>query len=668
MNYMKCSFVFFALLTFLLVGVSVKSFATDRSYTTRYDTVVRGGGVVVGGNNNINRTLSAISQYIDIDGDPATFNSSSEHITIPAGAKVIKAYLYWQSTKAYGPTSFTNGFSTSVQFKTPATAGAYTTVVPDVIDITTAGYYWQGIKDVTSLVQATGTYTVANITCEPVPSLSNGYPPYGGWSLWIAYTLPTDLNGYKIVLVDGMKYVSALSNDVTVSGFKMPVNPGISMDAEAGWFVGHGNYDWGDAMTYTNNATAVTQSFSDAANPVYNVLNESRSYKGSPVTNLRNPAAGEKYYNTAFYNPAGLQVAFPWFDLDVIDLTPLVTRGQSSFTLKFYPQGNGVSGCFNTIGGCDDWNHPGYIYARVKTGITVSDPQSPSITRPILNSSISLNGGVNLPSLSGAGPELEPLGGGNDVRILQLPVNAELYYDFGAGPVLLSDTITIPAMNPALLSIKFTNMNVDSITFKFGMVNSDGTADLVGADYTIKWQSAPLPLTLIAFEVNNKPDNIQISWTTANEKGVKGFEIQRSADGQQWSAIGYQPVSADKSTGKKYYQYLDKKIVSGMVMYRLKIEEIDGKYELSSIRTIHTMQHDLKGGIQLSPNPTSGILHIEASQAVDAIIQAVDGKELLKTQNAKAIDATILAPGLYLIRIYDHQSGQLLSIQKFNKQ
>jgi hypothetical protein len=662
---MKC--MFFISLYLSLFLLSYQSFATDRAYTTRYDTLVRGGGVVVGGNSNINRTLTGISQYIDIDGDPLTFNSSSESIVIPAGAVVLKAYLYWQSVKSYSPTSFTGGFNTSVQFKTPSTGGAYTTIVPDVIDITTAGYFWQGIKEVTNLVKASGTYTVANISCEPAPPATNGYLPFGGWSLWVAYMVPTDVSGYKIVLVDGMKYVSALSNDVTLGGFKIPLNPAITLDAEAGWFVGHSNYDWGDAMTYTNNTTGTTIQYTDVLNPIYNVLNESRSYKGVPVTGTRNPATGEKYYNTPFYNPTGFQVAFPWFDLDVIDLTPMTTRGQTSFTLKFYPQGNGVSGCGNTIAGCDDWNHPGYIYARLKTGITISDPKKIEIAKPAPNSSIPLNGGINLPPLSGSGPELEPLGAGNAVRILQIPLNAELYYNFGAGPVLLSNNSLIPSLDPSMLTVKFTNVpNADSVTFRYGMISSDGMPDIVGADYTINWATS-LPLSLVAFEASAMKTHIEIRWTTSKEKDVSGFDVQKSTDGIQWHSIGYLPVSADHGVPEKQYQYIDNEIGSDRLMYRLKIEDIDGTYELSSVRTVR-ITPGAEAGIQLSPNPTNGMLHIEAGQTVDAVIQGIDGKELLKIYNTNTVDATVLAPGLYLLRIFDPKSGQLLSVQKFSKQ
>ena len=55
-------------------------------------------------NDNLNM------QYIDIDGDPSTFSSSSASLLLPASGcnKIVYAGLYWSATYR-----FNNGFSTS---------------------------------------------------------------------------------------------------------------------------------------------------------------------------------------------------------------------------------------------------------------------------------------------------------------------------------------------------------------------------------------------------------------------------------------------------------------------------------------------------------------------------------------------------------------------------
>ncbi|NSL85869.1 DUF11 domain-containing protein [Chitinophaga sp. Mgbs1] len=394
-------------------------------YALRYQDVVR-GGVLVAGNANVVRTRTVpYSYYIDIDGDPVTFNSSSENLTIPAGATVKKAFLYWQSNcyssgavynisnPPAGRASFTH-----VKLKTPSSS-AYTDLIPDIAWQSNT-YFWQGMKDVTALVQQSGTYTVANIDSDPKPPATNGYPPYAGWSLWVEYAYPnTDISqSYRMIsLTDGFKYVTGGSNDVTSTGFKVPESAAVAIDGEAGWFIGGANAPWNDAVTYNRPAYGASPALnnfflSDGANPANNPLNESRSYRGTPVTSGRNPASSFSYTNAA----SGNEVAFPWFDLDVIDISALLVRGQTQYTLKFYPQANGAPGGCTAPYGCDDWNQPGYVYTSIRVvppiavNDTVTTPVNVAVTIPVLNNDIAV------------GDALDP----STVTITQQPSNGVL--------------------------------------------------------------------------------------------------------------------------------------------------------------------------------------------------------------------------------------------------
>src|SRR5262249_62157739 len=68
-----------------------------------------GGG---GNNNNQNFTM----QYVDVDGDPATVSSSTATLSLPAGANVLFAGLYWGGVTASASRS-------TVKFAVPG--GAY---------------------------------------------------------------------------------------------------------------------------------------------------------------------------------------------------------------------------------------------------------------------------------------------------------------------------------------------------------------------------------------------------------------------------------------------------------------------------------------------------------------------------------------------------------------
>ena len=75
------------------------------------------GGAIPGNNNN-QRTMT----WVDVDGDPATFDSSSASLTLPPGARVLFAGLYYGGRLAAGTGGSpapNPGARNTVRFKAP---------------------------------------------------------------------------------------------------------------------------------------------------------------------------------------------------------------------------------------------------------------------------------------------------------------------------------------------------------------------------------------------------------------------------------------------------------------------------------------------------------------------------------------------------------------------
>jgi hypothetical protein len=89
--------------------------------------------------------------------------------------------------------------------------------------------------------------------------------------------------------------------------------------------------------------------------------------------------------------------------------------------------------------------------------------------------------------------------------------------------------------------------------------------------------------------------------------------------------------------------------------------------QLITALDVTTMNGNNAQKVSVWPNPSEGLVHVTADIPVDITLLSVDGKQVLAAENTKTIDMTPLAQGLYLIRISDHKSKQLLSIQKLNK-
>ncbi len=211
-------------------------------FTPRFDQDLKGDIVLIGNNilgpdnnpynNNTTYNHNVDMQYIDIDGDPSTFSSSSADLEIPNPNCyiIIHASLYWGAvTKGNQP-------FTEVKFKGPT--GGYNditgTVIFDANGTSVDGgdsfpyVCYADVTDiVTSLPNDLGTYTLANVssalgeTATFDPYNGTGYS--AGWSLFVVYEDPT-VPGKSITSFDGFSAISVPGNnpnlDIPVSGFR----------------------------------------------------------------------------------------------------------------------------------------------------------------------------------------------------------------------------------------------------------------------------------------------------------------------------------------------------------------------------------------------------------------------------------------------------------------
>ena len=102
--------------------------------------------------------------------------SSSKVLTLPAGAIVKKAYLYWSGSGLPDNQVQLNGnLVTAENIKTYNRAILFN--------------YFAARKDVTSLVSSSGTYTVSNLNWSNGPLYCLDNSAYGGWALTVIYEL-----------------------------------------------------------------------------------------------------------------------------------------------------------------------------------------------------------------------------------------------------------------------------------------------------------------------------------------------------------------------------------------------------------------------------------------------------------------------------------------------
>ncbi len=139
--------------------------------------------------------------------------------------------------------------------------------------------------------------------------------------------------------------------------------------------------------------------------------------------------------------------------------------------------------------------------------------------------------------------------------------------------------------------------------------------------------SEVLPLRLLSFTAKKENKTNRLSWTTTNEINVDHFEIERSNNGREFNKIGN--TKANSTTQTNSYQYSDAVApntplwgAGGLLYYRIKIVDKDGKFEYSPIRMI---SNNTDGQISIYPNPARDMVTVtHPSTNIVAQLQITD--------------------------------------------
>ncbi len=275
----------------------------------------------IGGSLNNNDHSMA---YIDVDADAATFNSSRATLSIPSGAEVRFAGLYWGGQQGgtgagAGAPPPDAGKSNELLFDTPAAGGStsLTATSFEVANGTPEYVFFGAVADVTSLVAAAGPgeYTVANIQA------GTGFVRHGGWALVVIFEDPAEPIR-NLTVFDGLILVTTPSPnvvDIPISGYLTPPSGAVKTS------LGAIAYD-GDLAGTGDSLQIEGQVVSDALNPATNFFNSTVS-------------AFESLFTAKLPNQVN---QFGGVDADLIDVSGFLPNNDSSTTIRIQMTSEGV--------------------------------------------------------------------------------------------------------------------------------------------------------------------------------------------------------------------------------------------------------------------------------------------------------------------------------------
>ncbi len=186
-----------------------------------------------------------------------------------------------------------------------------------------------------------------------------------------------------------------------------------------------------------------------------------------------------------------------------------------------------------------------------------------------------------------------------------------------------------------------------------------------------------LPITLSAFSVNLvNNEYADLNWTTSAELNNEYFDVERSADGKNFEAIG-RVEGHGTSLVRVDYNFHDDAPLEGTSYYRLKQHDFDGPTSYSPIESINNLKLELTDAdITLFPYPATTEINIAVQfkkdytsnmEVVDMSGRTVykESKDYFEGNNQFKVSLTDLPSGIYFIKISD--GGDLPILKKFIK-
>lgn len=185
-----------------------------------------------------------------------------------------------------------------------------------------------------------------------------------------------------------------------------------------------------------------------------------------------------------------------------------------------------------------------------------------------------------------------------------------------------------------------------------------------------------LPVQLGDFTAVKQGTNAAVKWTTFTESNCDHFEVERSYDGISFTTVG-NVQAFGTTTDQKNYQFLDPITVnSGIIYYRLRTIDKDGKAAVSKIVSLRINGGSIKD-FTVFPNPFSNDLKIQLSSDKQAPVQIrisnaagqlVVSKNIMlqKGENIVVMSSELnsLKPGMHLMEIISEDGKMTQKIIK----
>lgn len=196
-------------------------------------------------------------------------------------------------------------------------------------------------------------------------------------------------------------------------------------------------------------------------------------------------------------------------------------------------------------------------------------------------------------------------------------------------------------------------------TMQYRAVVQSGTCPAVTSS-----QQVVLPVRAGSIRLTDAGSGVLVQWETYDQNGVVLYEVERSADGRQFTKVGtVQPRSGLR------YDWLDNAPGSGTIYYRIREVHLNGSATYSDIASIRL--GNFTAGVHIFPNPLNGAdLNVRFSRMTGGVYdlqlcnvmgQVVYNGKLNHTTGTFTQSVTLpgqLAAGVYTLIVTDNSGAR----------
>jgi hypothetical protein len=230
--------------------------------------------------------------------------------------------------------------------------------------------------------------------------------------------------------------------------------------------------------------------------------------------------------------------------------------------------------------------------------------------------------------------------------------------------VIVSNHVKAQTITPATINNSGTSGVVNNVYFEFNLGENftttigNGTVITQGLLQPITLTQGPLPVLGLEFNAKRINNNkVQLDWKTIQEIDNKGFYVERKKE----SEVNFTQLHFVKSAAANgnsslplNYSHIDTNSFRGKTYYRLKQEDLDGKFMYSIVRLVNGNNGKVIS-MKAWPIPSTGPVNISAEGIEDDAVLVYDSNgRLIKqlTITAKTpVQITGLMPGSYIVKL-----------------